>query len=320
MKTHIKICNTLTILVSLFLFSCSENSEEVTEIPIIQNELNLRTQEIKQPFGITTNGNYLIFNSRNSYEAVMNNPSRQLQNNLKEVIHSIDFKKYSPIAKRIEDKTIYKDTHFSQILNKDHSVQIGSNIYRVNLLKKSVFVLAANFANEYSDLVNENTQNPHIKRYSTLENVLDLVENGELSKGIGCGESKAPEAHQNAYKNYPSLGAFNIHVDYERAGIYCSASIYANAGFLLSATKRLYISMENVWYKARCRTAPPVINDPWWSGGFHSGYGKYYEVYKGTRRLNGYHLKARAWFEKGSSSVYKVSVTDWVSIEDNSPY
>jgi len=308
----------LTFLIFFCLLSCTKEELSLEKESYSQIE-TLDTFE-GNIFKIKSDGNILIFKSVDDYTKVVTNPTDEIRNEFITRVSNMNHITYAKKNENNKSQSLIKDDYFSLILNKDNAVQIGNYIYKVNKGNESVFVLPAEFKDEYSDLINEDLNNINIQQYSTDDDVINFVENGTSSLFERCKEDAAGARNQAKGFLTPSNRLFTMYVNYEKSGIYCSASLFVTSNATFGQYNRMYIQMENIWYKPRCRSAIGPHSEPWWSGGNQNGYSKGLQIYSGTRRLNGYHLKARARYEEGTTSSYTTYFTNWAEIEANSPY
>ncbi|PHS08580.1 MAG: hypothetical protein COA88_06345 [Kordia sp.] len=309
----------LTFFSFFCLLSCTEEELLFEEKEVNTQIVNLNTFE-GDYFKIKSDGNILIFKSVDDYAKVVTNPTDEMRNEFIGKVSNMNHITYAKKNKNSKNKSLIKDDYFSQILNKDNAVQIGNYIYKVNKENETVFVLPTEFKDQYSDLINENLNNINIQQYSTDDDVISLVESGTSSLFERCKEDAAGARNQAKGFLTPGNRLFTMYANYEKFGIYCSASLIVTSSATFGQYNRIYIQMENIWHKAKCRGAVGPYSQPWWSGGSQNGYSKGFQVYSGTRRLNGYHLKARARYEEGTTSNYTTYFTNWSEIEANSPY
>ncbi|KIX20279.1 hypothetical protein SY27_14200 [Flavobacterium sp. 316] len=307
------IKKTALLLVFVSFFSCS-NDEETTSLT--NNDFN--------SLGMKSDGKLLIFKNIEDYEKVVNNPSEALQNEVLSEIAKMGHLTYAEVnpITTLDINTIntYISPYFSQLINKDNCIQIGSHIFKINKKNETVLVLEAKYANEYLDLIQENLSNSHIQIYSTDDDVLGLISNDEEAiSNKACSEDAAGGRNQGVGLQIGGR-LVTLYSIYEKSGIYCSAHYYMYSNATFSSTERAYIQTENTWTKAKCSSASGPSSLPWYSSPGHYGYEKTLPVYKSTKRLNGYHLKGRIRFESGSTTSYTTSFSTWAEIEANSPY
>lgn len=68
-----------------------------------------------------------------------------------------------------------EDEFLSCILNQDRIIQIRNYIYRIDKENETVFALHVDKIRDYNDLLNENISNPNILKFSTEDDVFDLL-------------------------------------------------------------------------------------------------------------------------------------------------
>lgn len=303
---------TALLLVLVLCFSCSK--EEQTTSITSDNDFNV--------FGMRSNGKLLEFKTIEDYEKAIKTPSEVLKNQiLGEVakMPHITLAKFNPnMELNLNNIESYIDPYFSQLINKDNCIQIGAHIFRINKLEKKVLVLETKYASEYQDLVNENTSNAHIKIYSTEDDVLELVLNGEASVAkIGCNEDAAAGRTENVGIHTATGRDIFLFSVYDKLGIYCTAYYYMYSNATFSMSQRGFLQTENTWTKAKCEDPSVASSLPLYFSPGHSGSTKYLLVYSDTKRLNGYHLKGKIRYESGFAAPV---FSNWAEIEANSPY
>lgn len=123
------------------------------------------------------------------------------------------------------DEELY-DEFLSSILNADKVVQIGEWLFKLDLESKVVRALNEDNIDVYSDLVND-VENEFIYNYSSEEDVLDLIQNGQYgtsltglkgANGLFCRDKYASSKTSAQYKW--SYVEFKLH--YTKAGVYFS--------------------------------------------------------------------------------------------------
>ena len=304
---------TLLLMVVSF-FSCSNDEE--TSTTVSTNNFNT--------FGMKSDGKLLIFKTIEDYQKAVNNPSEILQNQITNEIAKMTHTTYAQfngsIVLNLNNIDNYISPYFSQLLNKDNAIQIGSHIFKINKQKETVLVLEAKYTNEYQDLIQENLSNAHIQIYSTDDDVLGIISNDEEAiSNKGCSEDAAGGRNQGVGLQIGGR-LVTLYSIYEKAGIYCSAHYYMYSNATFSSTDRAYIQTENTWTKAKCSSPSGPSSLPWYSSPGHYGYEKTLPLYRSTKPLNGYHLKGRIRFESASTTSYTTSFSTWAEIEANSPY
>jgi len=306
-------------IVGIGIVGCKKETIKPTTTTQSFTESQKRDLNFDNTYKVASDGKMLVFESSDSYEEAISNLDS---------IHVVNF--FSTIkALQFQTKrsTTSNDIYLDNILNDDLAVQIGEYIYRVNMEKQKVFVLSAKFINQYSDLVNENIKNTNIQVYSTEENVIELVENGNPSqKGWFC---KARKANQNSNT---SLGiqinqdaSMNVTVRYHSSGIMhrlqADVSVYDQNAY---SDLRVYIAFNDCSYKQRCGTSLSHYSHPWrvpQSWAINTLQTLYrVDLYSSYKKLENYNFTARGrvedWQNPVSPNPYAVIFTDWTNITD----
>ncbi len=172
-----------------------------------------------------------------------------------------------------EESEIAESNDFlSSILNEDGLVIIGDHFYKVNLSSEKVFVLNTQFANQLTDLKQENTGNENILVFSTSDDVLDLISEGTKGTVNGRTELFCRDRHASGkekvkdvqYTDWTAAIEYQVkakHV-YQKAGIYFSLLTelkhmdrHRNYGSILwtPSNTEIYVDYYFKW-KQRCRS------------------------------------------------------------------
>jgi hypothetical protein len=304
-------------LVGVSIVGCKKNVSQPT--PKFDLTLN-----------IATDGRMLIFKTTEDYNKVVNNPTEKERSvfisKVKGMKHTTYAEKLA-ITKSGESDDLIGDEYMSTILNEDWIVQIGDYLYRVNKPTESVYVLPAANIDEYQDLVDENKSNPHIRKFSTLENVIELAESGaEGQKSLFCGEDGCgpKESITDKYPIGTSGFEFWGYTDYNRFfGIYFSLTAWARSS-APNGYYRFYIQVENCWYHIKCGGTTGPYSHPWYQSEVATNNVQKFQSYSGSTPLNGLHLKIRIRCEipnlPQGNNPYTTIFTNWSSICVNSPY
>ncbi len=325
-STLIKICSNLVIILTIAFTSACEKEQKITE----QNNQNISTIENScQDFKY--DGRMLIFNSSNDYAKYVNNPDSITTISLTNRTKILNFNSYSNLESKNEND-IVQDEDLASILNEDAIIQIGDYLYRVNVPQESVYVLPASNIDEYDDLVNENILNKNIRKLSTEDDVIDIVENNpEYCNSKACGGCSSGSYYTNEIILQNQLGTTVVtavgKVKYFKAGIYFKLS--ANAEFQPSywignIFMAIYINGPEAWWQKR-----PCCNDCDYSHTSGVVWGSSYAntgsktFYSNIRGLHGYYLYERIqiMYINEDDPMYGLSVfSDWAGHKVNSPY
>ncbi len=183
-------------LLSVFLinYSCSEQES------IIEESIDTSISEVDEKT--------ISFSNREDFEILFSEPDYINQKteglinftSLMSLMPSEDENIPNARSTSNPSDSIYEDYGIiTEILNEDKIVKIGDHLIKVDLHTERVLVLPYEFANEYADLVNNNTNNEHIIVFSTDDEVLSLLEgnssgtiNGRTE--IACGTPDDPVA------------------------------------------------------------------------------------------------------------------------------
>jgi hypothetical protein len=206
-------------------------------------------------------------------------------------------------------KDLIDDDFFKYMLNADLCIQIGKHIFRVNPVTEKVYDLPVANADQYNDLVNENTSNANIKVFSTGDDVLELIENGETSRKLFCKESGIDSKH--AFVGDVHVGNYSISLNlyFNRFGIHFK--LFAEGTTNGPDFVNMWVDMDPVFYHVRCDETVdyksydyPVANK------------QYFMSYQGAKNLN------ELWFKGRIKAVLKTNpavsaVSDWTEIRQN---
>ncbi len=173
----------------------------------LKNEIsdNSNNEFKSKATGYYTDGTILIFTSASEYDKVVTDPTDLDRKSFLDEVSLMSHTTYGEHLIISSEKDVIGDEYFNQILNKDRIVQIGDYLYRINAKDNFVFALPALYKSSYNDLVNESTSNKHIRKFSTEDDVIELVEAGEVvMKGLFCKENQAsnPQWSNITYSSY----------------------------------------------------------------------------------------------------------------------
>lgn len=274
---------------------------------------------------IKSDGRMLIFKTIEDYQKIVENPTESIRFDFISKVSKMKHNTYTEKNENLKsnDDSLLGDDYLAQILNEDWIVQIGDYLYRVNKPEEKVYVLPAVNIDQYNDLVNQNKSNPNIRKFSTSDNVIELVEEGASGeKGLKCSEDGA--GARQAYGDYKLnlQTQISITVGYNKYGIYFPVKITATNH--VGSKDKLYIQIENLWYHVRCGNTVGPYSLPWEYPSSTEYASRTYNSYSGMTPLNGYHIKARAryenWYLPSGGNPYTVTFSDWAVIKINSPY
>ena len=119
-----------------------------------------------------SDGKMLIFKSLEDYEAVVDQPTKEVE--MAFISEVSQMKHLTYLKTKGEQKTgvdLVGDDYLAQILSEDLTVQIGDWIYRVNKPEEKVFALSAENSDMYDDLVSENSANKLVLEFTTEDDI-----------------------------------------------------------------------------------------------------------------------------------------------------
>jgi hypothetical protein len=291
------------------LSSCKKEAVKNTHSQLASHEKSLR-------YG--TDGRMLIFYSVADYETTVTDPTEEDRNAFLEDIDALGYKSYSDYLAEDETRTDAVGEDFlAHVLNKDRIVQIGSYLYQVDILTGEVLVLPAAELDEYQDLADGAVSNPHIKKYSVEEDVIELVESGKESgeKGL-CFEGYAHSRNESRVLTVDDLydiqHKFRCEVSYYSGGVFFNLksqmqawTIYYDIDAKQKKTK-IYEHLLKIEctrrYKKRCEN-----ENPWYSFGgigLTNADGDWLKLhsYQGSKGLKRYGLKTNFWYKDGNGN------------------
>lgn len=290
---------------------------------------------------ISSDGRMLIFHTSETFTNLLNysvaNDLAQISalnrnytlitNDVANVLKDFNFPRYSSSIKSGNAKDYINDDHLNEILNKDQIVQIGSNIYRLNKQKETVYMLPVEHIAFYDDLVKENTTNKHITVYSTNDDVLSIVESDYYQeKGIFCSSRKAnlAESYSNTISvNQTGSTAYTI-VRYEQYGLSFKIEADVIEYSPYPSNLRVYVAIQNSEYKARCGESMSGYSHPWLGtvqGSLLTNIKMHRaQIYSGVKRLEKYSITVRGRIEDynqtSTGQTYTTYFTNWITISD----
>lgn len=258
----------LVILFIVLFFSCRQTKE----LPEPDNNLKNKsvTKQSYKPSnykGVTNNGEYLSFDTREDFENVVKNVENEeeLEHFHKIMGHNSRHKNFE--ISKIED-TLSVDESLNSILNIENMVQIEKHIYKLDLENEKIYALNINNLSDIQALKNKDTTNENIKFFSMEYETLELVD-----AGLKRNPSQSNEKFFNWFRcswagrrtdnaNYPYGDGYNLKVilKYQRAGIWFSlVSKFVNRaswlGFMWQNQRghKMYFDYAHQ-YHIRCNT------------------------------------------------------------------
>jgi hypothetical protein len=261
----------IVLIASIMLTNCNkiENTPDIKK----ENKSDI------EAFKVTNADNKLVFNTRADYEEAIDYLAHKGDAFLPIWEEEIGFNSARKIEEENENNEFELDPLFATLLNEDYVIQIGDNIFKIDLENETVLVLKAS---EYSNLESFNSAN--VMSFTTSDNVLDILEGIELpdSERGGCPSAKIGPLYWTVYG-----GHVEYKIVYQKAGIYFSLQSKIKKNFYGGSA---YISLSvqpSCWYKPKNRSTQ---NIPASSQG---GYGREYNIrpYQSMRRLDGYRFE-----------------------------
>lgn len=281
----------------LFLSCKTENVDE----PSIDT-LKIESEHVKflNQIDLTVKNNMLVFASREDYEKTLDYLGPLQSIDFMEWDKELNFYSLRSIKteEELEAIGIYDDL-LATLLNPDHLIAIENNIYKIDVLNDRVEVISDT---QFKNVKSFSSKSGKISLFSTEDDVLDLIENGQPSIDRGyCSSRKVSRNY-----NLSGLG-IESKIVYQRGGIFKS---------LIAKIKKNgsggYISLEstpgagNFWKNKKTKNKRNI--------GYYSNGGtkrKYsYRPYNRTRRLKSFKFDMTYTAEfGGSSSAYKLYIS-----------
>jgi hypothetical protein len=283
----------------------------LTSALIAQPKSLARTGEAPTPephnqFNASVVNSRLVFPTIEDYERAVNNPTEEVRTEFLGIVSgfrsssSYGDQLLSTAGNSSNGDPLIKDEYFAAILNADLAVQIGGYIFRINPISEKAYVLPVSQANQYDDLIAENTANGNIRVFSTDDDVLRLIQTADKGlsliqnvgvplfcrqTGIGSkydeayltdGTGKLASAFFNRYAIYFSLSA---RIDPQ--GSWPSPYVFDFTGG---------IGQGYVHYHAKCGTTADYATT---SNGVWRLTAQVYQSYQGSTNLNEVYFKFR---------------------------
>lgn len=310
----------------------------------------------------TNEGRFLDFPTLSSYEYAVEDPTQRRIQEVIDRMEDLNHKGYNTVLENTNRAEEQTDLFISKILSEDRTVQIGPYVFRVNIEDEIVLVMHESNMEQYIDLVHENYDEATMLLFSTEDDVLtellrfekmvlddDYIPEGcgwsvfikdvgvkLLSDGLGdfggsgggffCREDHCGSANKTEssffVNQYGARVGSDIKVRYGKAGIWFW--VYAEATRKDFAGLELAIELDKFWIKRRCRKPKGPV-----TGLYQDDYPSFpvqkYQMYRGIRALNGFHLKARTVITElnapdSNGNPHTVHKGNWVCKYVNSPY
>lgn len=238
----------------------------------------------KNSFNISVQGDRLAFATIADYRRAVDEPSAETKAALARALGSLTgFTSLAQKQKAAKTEAI-RDEYFAAILNPDMVVQIGDHIFRVDPAAERVHALPVKYADEYRDLLTGNARNPHIRSFSTGDDVLDRIESAGGVPKTFCSQSGI-----GGKSDSKLLGAMTVSADFVRYGLYftlfAKSSPYGSSAYpyVMDFTGGISANKGAVYYRVRCGNTVNYVTTT--SGSWHAIHQKF-QSYQGSKNLN----------------------------------
>ena len=196
MKIKRILVSTLFILfITLGFVACKKEVSQELVTDNATEENGMYNKSASNSFGLSTDGNILVFNTISDFDKLSEEPEKMEQgqeeayfSNLEKVINSLTFPKFKSSKTYLNMTVSGADNNYPslllQILNDKGVVQIGSFIYRLDFGSKLVYVIAAKAKLvAYNDLLAGNVTS-YVKQFTWDNQVVDIMENRFVKEGM----------------------------------------------------------------------------------------------------------------------------------------
>lgn len=164
-------------------------------------------------------------------------------------------------ARTSGDSDLIEDDYFASMLSPEGLIQIDDWIFKVDLKNVEVYALIASDAdlndNLISKLKEEQPKDAKIRVFSTNDDVLDMIQNGQLGESsnqrlaLFCSESGAASKKVEEDGYYETDRRLSCKVVYQKAGIY----------FSLQAKVQSQNRFGGIWYAQKDAVSLEYIAD-----------------------------------------------------------
>ena len=314
-KTIITSMALVSLSAGVFLYSCKKEVAIQPQNPT--NALNsaLNGNREIQPgneFNVSVTNNRLVFATIADYQRVVDEPTEATIQSFLYCINQLSFtslQEQYPTQSDTASTKIYDD-YFRAILNPDRVVQIGTYIFRINATQEKVFMLPSAYTGQYASLLAEDISNTNIKLYSTAEDVLDIIQNPDVT--LRCKESGIGSygpATTFWIDNEKTLKVDGT-VRFRRYGVYFHlfAEVKGTSGVKVS------IDLEPVYYHVRCKNTvgPYKVNAYGGTTNYHK-----YSSYQGSKSLNKVYFRGKFTGKVTVNGTIYTKYSDWIQIRVN---
>ena len=261
-------------------------------------------------FNLENGSKDLIFRTESGYNTAVDNPTDETNAKLLARIAELQFAShfdYIAANPSLRESDPFKEGELlARMINKDHIVQIGNYIFKIEPSVGKVYALHEDNAVSYPDLVNMNISNSAIKVFSTDDDVIELLKDGG-EKGIFCNDpsATAKSATSNTVYFQSSNLSNQVTENFYGTTYYRTFGVWfilgTNVNFSLfgngSSNYGFWIQLDNSSYAQRCGSSVSNYSHPWRSmiNGQYAFQGgeKIFRWYSGMKRLKSYNLKSR---------------------------
>ena len=303
----------LTMLVTGIVACKKENV-----ISNVENAVN-KSYTVEKIEGLEKVGSILKFSTIEDYVNFVEDSVDTKWDRLEQYANANGFQNYftQNAAPDYFTDTLSMDDDLGKLLNVDGVVILGDYAVKVDVAKQRVFVSTeTNLASNYEDLIAGNTSNKAVKAFSTEEDVVDIMLEGEVFKcsegGVG---SRSKSVTQSDGQNSAGVNTILRH---SKFGIYFTLVIESSSSYPLSQFKYEFSSNSNERrFKRRCQNMQYVgLN---WSSLMSVNSAKY-KFNESVKNYSKYHVKARCHYYKNDlfmSQSQLVSTSTWLEIRIN---
>lgn len=273
-----------------------------------------------------SDGRMLIFETTQDFQNFVTLSNKETKSSFYKNITLFNHKTYAELlSEKSNENDLINDEDLSIILNNDLIVQIGNYIYRVNKPTEYVYVLHTSNISEYQDLVNENTTNKNIRKFSTEDNVIELAESGaEGYKGLFCGEGGVGSRSDHKVQGDKPNNTTGVYTTlrHSKYGIYFTIVIETSTNYAFGLFKYEFPTNSNERrFKRRCQSVeyvPYSVTFQWSS--MTNVDGAKYKIKENFTNFSKYHIRARCNYYSGdlfSTQFALISTSQWLEIRVN---
>lgn len=269
----------------LSAFACQkEKLNESSELSSNQNTIEL---DSRYP-GISIHNDILQFESVKYYESIVDNEngSSADADALTSYLRTTTFQSFfalNPESEEIDDDFV------STIVNKDRVVIIGTWMLLIDKPNDLVFAINKNEKNAYGTLISRNERAVQI--FSTDDDVLDLLENPELSNERACNESSASSNNvPHSWDTYCTNYKFRLKAAYYSLGIYKKLRLeFWHKQISGNSNNTLFSLGYRYKWKKKCKNEDADVTKPMTLWDFQGDHMEL-KFYTGSKALSKYYI------------------------------